>query len=116
LNADAIPDAPGSFRVSLADHDGNETTVAFTGAPSVDAPGSLGATATLTGPNRLLIEIVASDEANVERITIGGLGISATENAAVGPIVAEASEFTGSLAAASDIDILPSPGSVVGPS
>jgi hypothetical protein len=109
----AIPDAAGALRVTLRDHDGNGSTVAFVGTPSVAAPDSLGATATLVTPNVLMVTIVASDRLNIESITITGLGIEATEQAAIGPLVAEVGDFDGSLSGGLTRDVLPSPGSVI---
>jgi len=103
----AIPDAPGALRVTLKDRDGNDSTVAFVGTPSVAAPGSLGATATLVMPNVLMVNIVASDEFNIEAITITGLGIEATEQAAIGPLVAKIGDFDGSLSGGLTRDVLP---------
>lgn len=114
-SADAIPDAPGAFRVSISDDEGSGSTVAFVGTPSVSAPGSLGATVTLAGPNVLEVAIVASDTINVEPITISGLGISATSTAAIGPVTARLGDFSGSLEGGSASDLLPSPGSVIAP-
>jgi len=109
----AIPDAPGALRVTLKDHDGNGSTVAFVGTPSVAAPGSLGATATLVMPNVLMVTIVASDEFNIESIMITGLGIEAAEKAAIGPVVAEIGDFEGSLSGGLTKDLVLSPGSVI---
>jgi hypothetical protein len=109
----AIPNGAGSFRVTLTDQAGDGSTVAFVGTPVVGAPGSLGATAALTAPNVLMVRIVASDTLNVEPITISGLGIKASSTAAVGPVHAVLSGFTGSLASGSANDSLASPGSVV---
>jgi hypothetical protein len=108
----AIPNGPGSFRVTLLDSAGSGTTVAFVGVPSVFAPGSLGVDVALAAPNVLLLTIEASDPLNVEPITISGLGISATSAAAVGPVAAEAGGFTGSLDRALARTTLPSPGTV----
>jgi hypothetical protein len=112
-SVDAIPDAAGSFQVTLADHAGDGSTVAFVGTPSVVAPGSLGATATLVAPNVLMVSIVASDTLNVELITISGLGISASSTAAIGSLNAELDDFTGSLATGAARNVLASPGSVI---
>jgi len=112
LAVDAIPGAPGAFRVTLADHNGDETTVAFIGSPSVFAPGSLGASVTLPAPNVLLIAIEASDPFNIESITISGVGIGANPSAAIGPVIAEIGDFRGSLSGGSVGDRLPSPGTV----
>ena len=110
---DAIQNAPGSFLVLLADHEGDASTVAFVGEPTVAAPGSLGATVAFAAPNVLIISILASDTLNIEPITITGLGISATPAAAIGPVVAKGSHFTGSLEGGLANDVLPSPGSVI---
>jgi hypothetical protein len=110
---DAIPDAPGSFTVTLADAAGAATTLAFAGTPSVDAPGSLGASAGFAAPGVLKIDIVASDLFNVEPITITGLAISASPSAALGPIRATLGGFEGSLAGGVAKPDLPSPGMVV---
>ena len=109
----AIPNAPGSFLVTLTDQAGDGSTVAFVGTPVVDAPGSLGATAALTAPNILMVRIVASDPLNVEPITISGLGIKASSTAAIGPVKGVLGSFTGSLARGPTNDVLASPGSVV---
>jgi hypothetical protein len=79
---DAIPRGEGTFRVTLTDHAGDGSTVAFAGTPTVEAPGSLGATATLASPNVLVIGIVDSDIVNIESITITGLGIRVASTAA----------------------------------
>jgi hypothetical protein len=112
----AIPDAAGSFRLTLTDADGR-STVAFVGAPVVEAPGSLGAHAgfvgsSVLGPNVLEVTIRGSDDRNLELITITGLGISASSDAAVGPVHATLGSFTGSLAAGV-AHPLPAPGTVV---
>jgi hypothetical protein len=112
-SVDAIPNAPGSFRVTLTDAANDGSTVSFTGTPTIGAPGSLGATTEFSAPNVLLISIVASDNVEVEPITITGLGIRATSTAAIGPIRAELDAFTGSLATGAPSNVLPSPGSVI---
>ncbi len=112
-SVDAIPDAAGSFTVTLADSAGVGATLAFTGTPAIDAPGSLGATAELVAANVLRISIVASDTFNVEPITVTGLGIGASGDAAVGPMTAELGDFTGSLVAGVADEGLASPGTVV---
>lgn len=112
-SADAIPNAAGSFRVTLSDHAGDGSTVGFIGTPSVAAPGSLGATAILVAPNALMVSIVASDIYNVESITISGLGLGASATAAIGSVNAELKGFTGSLATGAASNILASPGSVI---
>jgi hypothetical protein len=110
---DAIPDGPGSFRVTLKDQAGDESTVGFIGEPLVAAPGSLGATASLVAPNVLMVNIVASDRLNIEPITITGLAIRTTDTAALGPMIGEVGDFDGSLASGATGDTLPSPGSVI---
>ncbi len=99
--------------MTLADHAGDGSTVAFVGTPVVGAPGSLGATARLIAPNVLMVSIVASDTVNVEPITISGLGIKVSSTAAIGPLKAELNAFTGSLATGAANNALASPGSVV---
>jgi hypothetical protein len=112
-SVDAIPNAEGSFTVTLRDSAGVGTTVAFTGTPGIDAPGSLGATAELIAANVLRISIVASDTFNVEPITVTGLGIGASSDAAIGPIGARLGDFTGALAAGVVTEDVPSPGTVI---
>jgi len=112
-SVDAIPNAEGSFTVTLRDSTGVGTTLAFRGTPAIDAPGSLGATAELVAANVLRISIVASDTFNVEPIAITGLGIGASGDAALGPIGARLGDFTGALAAGIAGDNVPSPGTVV---
>jgi hypothetical protein len=111
--ANAIPNAPGSFVVRLADRSGDESGVAFTGTPRVVGPGSLGVTVALAGPNVLQVDIVAADTFNVEAMTITGLGIRASQSAAIGPLTAKAGDFTGSLGGGLATDALASPGSVI---
>jgi hypothetical protein len=112
-SADAIPNAPGSFRVTLTDHAGNGTTVAFVGTPSVAAPGSLGATARLVAANVLLVSIAGSDTRNVEPISISGLGMSASPTAALGSLNAALDDYSGSLATGAASNVLASPGTVI---
>lgn len=112
-SVDAIPDGAGSFTVTLADSAGVGTTLAFTGSPTIDAPGSLGVTAELSAGNVLRISIVAADIFNIEPITIAGLGIGASDDAALGPVTAGLGDFTGALAAGVANVALPSPGTVV---
>lgn len=113
--ASAIPSGIGSFSVRLADSSGDPSTVAFTGTPTVDAPGSLGATATFTAPGVLLIEIVASDPLNIEPLTIKGIGLRADQSTATGPVSATADGFSGSLEGGLLDSRLASPGTVVDP-
>jgi len=110
---DAISNAPGSFRVTLTDQSGEGSTVAFTGTPSVLAPGSLGATVGRPAANVLTIEILASDRFNIESITITDLGISASPRAVVGPLVLDFSSFAGSLSAGTVAGDPGSPGTVI---
>jgi hypothetical protein len=98
LGADSIPDAPGSFEVTLVDGAGDASTVEFAGTPTSDAPGSLGLTVRLGAPNVLMVSIVASDRYNVEPITIRGLSLRAAPSAALGQIDLQFGEFSGSLA------------------
>jgi hypothetical protein len=112
-SVDAILDAAGSFTVTLADGAGVGTTLQFAGAPSIDAPGSLGVSAELVAGNVLRISIVASDIFNIEPITVTGLGIGASPDAALGPITAVVGSFTGAFAAGVANETLPSPGTVV---
>jgi hypothetical protein len=112
-SVDAIPNAAGSFTVTLTDHAGGGATLAFTGVPSLGAPGSLGVKAELAAGNVLEISIVAADVFNIEPITVTGLGISASPEAALGSINATLGAFTGSLAGGVAKVVLPSPGSVV---
>ncbi len=113
LSVDAIPDAAGSLTVTLADSAGVGTTLGFTGTPSIDAPGSLGASAVLSAGNVLQISIIASDIYNIEPITVTGLAISASSSAALGPIDATLGAFTGSLAGGTASPVAGSPGTVV---
>jgi hypothetical protein len=93
-SVDAIPDAEGSFTVTLTDAGGaGGTLVVYTGTPVVDAPGSLGASAEIVGP--------------------GVLRIGAAAEAALGPIGATLGDFGGSLAGGVANVVLPSPGTVV---
>jgi hypothetical protein len=109
----AIPDAEGSFTVALTDATGTGTTLAFTGTPSIVAPGSLGARAGFIAGNVLRISILGSDPNNVELITVTGLGVSASTRAALGPIGGTLGDFTGSLAGGVANVVLGSPGTVV---
>jgi hypothetical protein len=110
---DAIPNAEGSFTVTLRDSAGVDTTLAFTGTPAIDAPGSLGATADLVAANVLKISIVASDMFNIEPIAITGLGIAAADGAALGPTTAELGNFAGALAPGVADEALAPAGTVV---
>lgn len=110
---DAIPNTPGSFRLTLFDNAGDDRTVSFVGEPSVTAPGTLGATAVLVGPNVLMVNIASADTALVELMTISGLGIRASPTAAIGPVNARLGDFSGSLAGGVAGNVVSSPGTVV---
>jgi hypothetical protein len=112
-SAAAIPDAPGSFWVTLTDDAGSTSTVSFEGVPVFAGPDSLGATTALVAPNVLQISIEASDVYNVELIRISGLGISTTAAASLGAIHGELSHFSGSLAGGATSSVLPLPGAVI---
>lgn len=112
LGVNAIPDGPGSFQLALVDAAGN-SSIAFVGTPTVDAPGSLGVTMRLVAPNVLLVSIVASDALNVEPITISGLRIRAAPTSALGPVRLQLGEFGGSLAGGTTGGDLPPIGTVV---
>ncbi len=109
----AIGAGSGSFWVILTDQAGFAGRLTFTGTPSIAAPGSLGATVTLSAPNVLTISILDSDSLNVEPMTVTGLGIRASSTAAIGPINAELGAFSGSLATGAEPNTLASPGSVI---
>lgn len=110
----AIAPGAGSIEVTLADQAG-VPSVEFAGTPTVVAPGSLGATATLAGPNVLRLAIVDSDSFNIEQVTISGLGIRASATAAAGALTAMVTSCTGSLAGCTPTNLLASPGTVVAP-
>jgi hypothetical protein len=113
LGVDAIPDAPGSFALTLTDAAGGASGVQFVGTPTIDAPGSLGLTTRLVAPNVLLVSIVASDALNVEPITIEGLGLRASPTAALGPVNLRLGEFSGSLVGGTAGGDLPPVGIVI---
>ncbi len=100
--------------MALTDSAGSGTTVSFVGTPSTaKSPGSLGASATVSG-NVLTVSILDSDTLNIEPVIVTGLGIAASSTAALGSIGATMGAFTGSLAGGATEDVLVSPGSVVG--
>ena len=109
----AIAAGSGSFEVTLTDQSGSPDTIGFAGTPSIEAPGSLGASVTLTGPNVLTVSIVDSDMFNIEPMTINGLGVRAAANAALGSINGFISGCSGSLAGCTALNELSSPGTVV---
>jgi hypothetical protein len=109
----AIARGPGSFDMTIADNAGSGTTVSFLGTPSTaKSPGSLGASATVTG-NVLTVDILDSDPLNVEPIIVTGLAIATSSTAALGSIAATMGRFSGSLAGGATNDVVVSPGSVV---
>jgi hypothetical protein len=61
----------------------------------------------------LKVSIVGSDSLNIEPITVTGLGISASPEAALGPINATVGAFSGSLAGGVANSVLTSPGTIV---
>jgi hypothetical protein len=112
VGVDAIPSTVGSFRVTLTDDAGDGSTVGFVGTPSVQAPGSLGATVASLAPSVLLVSIRGADPNNVELLSIRGLGISASATAALGALRIHLDQFSGSLVAGAEGSSL-SPGTVV---
>jgi hypothetical protein len=112
VGVDAIPSTVGSFRVTLTDDAGDGSTVGFVGTPSVQAPGSLGATVARLAPNVLLVSILGADPNNVELLSIRGLGISASATAALGALRIHLDQFSGSLVTGAKGSSL-SPGTVV---
>jgi hypothetical protein len=65
----------------------DQAGVTFGGTPSVNAPGSLGATASASG-GVLTINLTGSDPINVETLVISGLTLSATAAAPLGTVTA----------------------------
>lgn len=110
--ADTILHGPGTIVITLTDANGATDTLSMTGAFEIVAPGSLGVTATLPASNVLLVEIVDSDTFNVEQVTISGLRLAVSPDAAPGDIRATITECTGSLAGCAADRELPSPGAV----
>jgi hypothetical protein len=83
-----FPASGGTLIVTIKDSVSN-STVHFTGTPTIVAPGSLGATVAITGAgSSFTVTAVASDTATPEIITVSGLRISADAGAALGPIIA----------------------------
>lgn len=109
----AITSGAGSFQVTLTDHAGRPDTLRFDGTPSIEGPGSLGASATVTRGNVLTVSIVDSDSFNIESVAVGGLTIAALPAAAIGSINAVIGGCAGSLAGCTASNVLPSPGEVV---
>ena len=89
----AYPPGGGTLTVTITDS-ANNSTVHFSGTPTLQAPGSLGATLTVA-PNSFTVNAVASDTSNVEKVTVSGLAITADVGAAAGDIKAT---LTGTLA------------------
>lgn len=83
------------LRVTLTDSAASAATVDFTGTPSITAPGSLGASAAVSGGD-LVIQLTGTDTTNVEQITVSGLQVSTTSGAALGAVTAT---LTGAAAA-----------------
>lgn len=110
---DSILPGTGAFELVLTDSAGGEDAVVFTGTPSVTAPGSLGATASLTRSNVLTVQIVYSDSFNIEQMTIGGLRLSASASAPVGALDLTIGGCTAAFAGCAASNVLASPGSVV---
>ena len=110
---DAIAAAPGSFTLTVADSSGAGTTLAFTGTPSVVAPGWMGVKAEVVAGNTLRISVAMSDLTLLEQFWVSGLGIHAAPGAALGPIKATLGDFTGSLVGGVANAVLLSPGTVV---
>ena len=78
----------GTLVVTITDS-ANASTVHFSGTPILSAPGSLGATATLSpAGTSFVVTTDGADNANIEPITVSGLRISADIGAATGPIKA----------------------------
>ncbi len=73
--------------VTLTDSAASVATVDFAGTPSIAAPGSLGASAAVSGGN-LVIQLTGTDTINVEQITVTGLTVSTTSGAALGAVTA----------------------------
>lgn len=113
LENDSILPGAGAFELVLTDNVGGQDAVVFTGTPTITAPGSLGATATLTRSNVLTIQIVDSDSFNIEQLTISGLSLSAAASAPVGALSLTIRGCTASLAGCAASGVLASPGTVV---
>lgn len=73
--------------ITLTDSAASAATVDFTGTPTITAPGSLGASAALSGGN-LVIQLTGTDTINIEAITVSGLNVSTTAAAALGSVSA----------------------------
>jgi len=73
--------------ITLTDSAASAATVDFVGTPTITAPGSLGASAALSGGN-LVIQLTGTDTINVEAITVSGLNVSTTAAAALGSVSA----------------------------
>ena len=112
LEIDSLPGGAGAFQLTLSDSTGGKDAVSFVGTPTVTAPGSLGATATVTRSNVITIEIVDSDTINLEPLTIGGLRLRASGTAPVGALSLTIDACSGSLGGCSAMNVLPSPGTI----
>jgi hypothetical protein len=81
------PAVPDDIRVALTDFLGSAATVDFAGTPTITAPGSLGASAAVSGGD-LVIQLTGTDTVNVEQIIVTGLTVSTTSGAALGAVTA----------------------------
>lgn len=81
------PAVADDLRITLTDSAASAGTVDFSGTPTIVAPGSLGATAAVTGGD-LVIQLTGTDTANVEQITVSGLTVTTTSAAAIGAVTA----------------------------
>jgi hypothetical protein len=81
------PAVPNDLVITLTDSTPDATTVDFVGTPTITAPGSLGASAALSGGD-LVIQLTGTDTINVEAITVSGLNVSTTAAAALGSVSA----------------------------
>ncbi len=79
------PAVSPDLTITLTDDAASAATVDFTGTPTVTAPGSLGASASVSGGD-LLINFTGTDTINVEQVTIGGLMVATTAAADLGAV------------------------------
>ena len=91
LGGAGAPNAPVDLFVQIAPKAPGLGTVQFVGTPTLVAPGSLGAVASLQGTlgvnDTLRIRINGGDEFNKQQITVTGLKIKASSAASLGAIV-----------------------------
>jgi hypothetical protein len=102
----------GSLVIAFTDSAGAGESIGLVGTAAVLAPGSLGVTATLSQPSVVVLNIVDSDPLNIEQVTVSNLRLSASADAAPGPIRATITACTGSLAGCAPERELASPGTV----